>query len=170
MCRRRLSIRASPCPIHNGYWNIVKRYRRLLPLISNDLPSPYLFHSISFSGARDAAPAAAICSSSCDCAPDTPTAPTHSPSYITGTPHWIDRADKFKRSWVLFEQSLGDPCRNLQQGGSTRLALRYLCCQRASTVEALTFQKSSCRIDDGDRDMLVPASAFPIQKSARGIG
>src|SRR5262249_59709390 len=35
---------------------------------------------------RAAAPAPAICSSSCDCTPDTPMAPTHSFWYMRGTP------------------------------------------------------------------------------------
>src|SRR5687767_3981878 len=36
-----------------------------------------------------ATPALATCSSSCDCTPETPMAPTHSPCTMIGTPPWI---------------------------------------------------------------------------------
>src|SRR5580765_1908248 len=48
----------------------------------------------------DAIPALAICSSSCDCTPETPTAPTHSAPTMIGTPPWIGRTGMLRSAFL----------------------------------------------------------------------
>src|SRR5262249_49322021 len=123
-----------------------------------------------FSAAR---PARAICSSWLDCTPETPIAPTHSPSWITGTAPWLSEpGGKIGEGGALLDAVLPELGRLLGERGGFCLFRRHGRRDRRRAVHALEAERHARIVDDRDRDL--PAVLFGLGEAGRqhlpGVG
>src|SRR5262249_18740201 len=140
-------------------------------------------HLVHLSAMR---PARAICSSWLDCTPETPIAPTHSPSWITGTAPWISEPagelPKAGRSLTRASQNLVGCLVSAEAlafsgatvaeiAGAPSMRSRLSSTPASSTTAIVTFQwffsasarqaASICRASDDVRQSLVRMDASP---------